>query len=62
MADCTGLENRRGVKPTVGSNPTLSVYKKDSRQIDVSPFFAPLPNHVKPRWSLFPHLETDVTG
>ena len=22
--ECTGLENRRGCKPTVGSNPTLS--------------------------------------
>ena len=27
MAECTGLENRRRVKPTVGSNPTLSASK-----------------------------------
>lgn len=39
MAECTGLENQRRVKPTQGSNPCLSVSDKDSHQIDVSPFF-----------------------
>ena len=39
MADCTGLENRRGVKPTVGSNPTLSAFNKDLSRIGSGPCF-----------------------
>ncbi len=37
--DCTGLENRRGLAPTVGSNPTLSA--KHARQ----------PPRIAPHWA-----------
>ncbi len=47
MVECTGLENQRGLTPSVGSNPTSSATTPYKLLLFIALFGASVPNYLK---------------